>query len=70
MGVAPSGTWARKESYIKARGDGLSLPLDSFSVLTDDALPGWAIRDLAIDPAYSAALTITSPCPPVHWRAP
>jgi 4'-phosphopantetheinyl transferase len=63
-------TWARKESYIKAHGDGLSLPLGSFSVLTDDALRGWEIRDLAIDAGYSAALAITSPCPPVHWHAP
>jgi 4'-phosphopantetheinyl transferase len=62
--------WARKESYIKAHGDGLSLPLDSFSVLTDDSVSGWAIRDLAIDPGYSAALTVTSPCPLLHLREP
>lgn len=62
--------WTRKESYIKAHGDGLSLPLDSFSVLTDDAIAGWEIRGIAIDPGYSAALTITSPCPPVHRRGP
>jgi 4'-phosphopantetheinyl transferase len=62
--------WTRKESYIKAHGEGLSLPLDGFSVLADDSLAGWVIRDLAIDPGYSAALTITSPCLPVYWRAP
>jgi 4'-phosphopantetheinyl transferase len=62
--------WARKESYIKARGEGLSLPLDGFDVLTDDAISGWAVRDLAIEAGYSAALAVTSPCPVVHLHAP
>ena len=74
--------WTRKESYIKARGEGLSMPLERFSVSLDggpeigfepdDASEAarWSIRALAIDPGYSAALTITSPCPPLVMRAP
>lgn len=38
--------WTLKESYIKARGMGLSLPLDRFSFLLDEAPP---IR-IAFDP--------------------
>ena len=45
--------WTLKESYIKARGMGLALPLDQFSLLLDDAPPIGIAFDarLADDPA-------------------
>jgi 4'-phosphopantetheinyl transferase len=62
--------WSRKEAFVKATGEGLSLKLDQFDVslrpgepevqLTmrpDPAEAGrWAIRHLDIDPAHAAAV--------------
>ena len=64
--------WTRKEAYVKARGEGLSLPLHQFdvSVAADEpqALQAtrpdaseagrWIVRDLATIPGYVAALAV------------
>ena len=55
--------WTRKESYLKARGMGLSLPLDGFDVTL---LPDQEPRLLAtrFDPGDAARWTLTEidPC--------
>lgn len=48
--------WTRKEAYIKARGDGLSLPLDHFHVSIDDG-PGVELAS-RYDPEGTAQWTI------------
>lgn len=64
--------WARKEAFIKAKGQGLSIPLRSFSVSLDSdetevllrLLSGnankelWSVRSLPFKEEYAAALAV------------
>ena len=64
--------WTLKEAYIKARGEGVSLGLDTFAItldadrrpalvrsaLGDDELKRWRFWLIDIGPAYSAALAV------------
>lgn len=64
--------WTRKEAYIKARGLGLSLPLDSFDVSLAPNEPAilratrpdanesarWSLHSLGVESNYAAALAV------------
>jgi 4'-phosphopantetheinyl transferase len=65
--------WTRKEAYVKARGEGLGLPLDQFTVsLAPDGpawlspaggadereIARWSLAGLYQDPGYVAALAV------------
>ncbi len=74
--------WTRKEAYIKAKGLGLSLPLDQFTVSTDDAPPrmesssfapadvaAFSLWSIPVPAGYSATLAYCGPCTgPPHIR--
>lgn len=64
--------WSRKEAYLKARGEGLTISLDQFEVslapgeparlLSVQKEPGavcrWTLQELSPDPGYVAALAV------------
>jgi 4'-phosphopantetheinyl transferase len=66
--------WTRKEAYIKARGEGLSIPLSSFSVSLDPdqpillEAPGWSLSHIPRVPGFAAALALEGPATIAHWR--
>ena len=75
--------WTRKEAYLKARGEGLSLPLASFSVAFGDGAPPalvrsalgrketarWRLFDLPTLPGYAGALAVEGEgVRPAFWR--
>jgi 4'-phosphopantetheinyl transferase len=62
--------WTRKEAYIKARGEGLSIPLDSFDVTLDprDSArfvrgtdPSWQVTAFTAEAGFPAALVYDGP---------
>ncbi|MGH7308851.1 MAG: 4'-phosphopantetheinyl transferase family protein [Candidatus Rokuibacteriota bacterium] len=64
--------WTLKEAYLKARGDGLAVPLDAFAVSIGAGGPArllevrgapedprrWSLRTLAVDGPYQAAVAV------------
>jgi 4'-phosphopantetheinyl transferase len=51
--------WTKKEAYLKACGEGLTVPLNSFSVCpTTDPAERWSLYTLRPAPGYAGALAV------------
>jgi 4'-phosphopantetheinyl transferase len=65
--------WTRKEAYVKAAGQGLSIALDSFDVSLAPKEPavflrggdGWSIQSFSPMPGYQAAIVARG----TNWRS-
>jgi 4'-phosphopantetheinyl transferase len=77
--------WTRKEAYVKARGEGLSFPLDRFEVplapggslmflgeIRDrESASVWSLYDLPVENGYFAALVVAGDrCRLRFWQCP
>jgi 4'-phosphopantetheinyl transferase len=74
--------WTRKEAYIKARGEGLSLALDSFDVSLAPDVPvallqtrfdpsdvsRWSLHELFPAPNYAAAIAVERSASSLSFR--
>jgi 4'-phosphopantetheinyl transferase len=75
--------WTRKEAYIKARGEGLSLALDQFDVSVKPGEPAallrvqedaeeptrWTLFDVTPAEGYAAAVAVENPVEKLYrWR--
>ncbi|HVJ79687.1 MAG TPA: 4'-phosphopantetheinyl transferase superfamily protein [Planctomycetia bacterium] len=75
--------WTRKEAYLKARGSGLALPLDRFTVPLGAAAPErilevadepgeaarWRLLDVPAGPLHAAAVVIEEPTAALRYFA-
>jgi 4'-phosphopantetheinyl transferase len=68
--------WTRKEAYIKARGEGLHIPLDSFdvtltpneaAVLTSTDSDRWKLHGFHPRPGFVGALVVEAPENQLHF---
>lgn len=64
--------WTRKEAYLKARGEGLSLAPDRVQVCGDRVLSEsgvhWSLRQIPLGPRYAAALAVEGECDALSIR--
>jgi len=59
--------WTQKEAFVKAYGEGLSLPLQGFSVTVDPGLPG-GILSISDDVEGVSAWKMITAAPDSGWR--
>ncbi|HTI14908.1 MAG TPA: 4'-phosphopantetheinyl transferase superfamily protein [Dictyobacter sp.] len=73
--------WTRKEAYIKARGKGLSIPLNQFDVTLQPGKPAqflqsrepdqanqqWSLYNIALDDDFAAALAVENTYNTLHF---
>jgi 4'-phosphopantetheinyl transferase len=72
--------WTRKEAYLKARGEGLQIPLQSFDVSLDPEGPAilrshdaahWELHSFDPEPDFAAALVVEGAnCKLRYWEWP